>query len=98
MRDGFFEHGIDPVLGCGQVCGFLGFEGLAFDGGVEEGEAGDAVEGCNAEVEGGGFGVVVGGGEGFGLIEEGGAGGEEGFGVGVGVAVVDVQLDWRGGG
>lgn len=54
--------------------------GLVFYGRVDKGEVGDAIEGCDVEVEGGGFNVVVGGGEGCCSGEEGGAG-EEGGGV-----------------
>lgn len=96
VRDKLFGEWVDPVSRCFHVCGFLGFPGLGFDGGVHDWEAGDAVEGGDAEVEGGCFGVVLGRRFGLGFGEEGVAGGEESGGVVVCVGIVDVvlQANW----
>ena len=96
MRDQLFSERIDPVGRCFEIGSLLSFPGLVFDGGIHDREAGDAVESCDAEVEGGGFGVVFRGGLGLGAGKEGIAGGEECGGVGIRVGVVNVVLEIDG--
>lgn len=47
---------------------------------------------CDTKIEGGGLNVILGGDFGFGFNEEGVAGGEKSFDVGVDVCIIDVAL------